>query len=222
MRSFPIVCVDDFYSDPDSIRQWALTLDYEPCPVGTWPGKRSKTLHEVDPVFFDLFCHKLFSVYYDLEQANIQWRVKTQFQLIESFDNDPLSKKNTGWTHYDRPHVFGGLIYLTPGIDRNCGTSMYKQTHENNDFHAAMDAKCHFYKEGRDCNYDKKMTDHNSHFIETAEYKNIYNRMISFDGDTAHKANSFYTAVPRLTQVFFIEEMDSLTRPPLERHKRYL
>ena len=127
MIHFPATCVDNFYSNPDKIREWALSLDYHPATNGEWPGKRSDKLHRVDPVFFELFCKKLFSIYFDVERNDINWIVHSQFQLIEPFDQDYNSIKNTGWVHYDDNAVFGGLIYLTPNIDPNCGTSIFKQ-----------------------------------------------------------------------------------------------
>ena len=38
---FPITCYDNFYENPDYIREFALSLDYSP-ESGTFPGVRSK------------------------------------------------------------------------------------------------------------------------------------------------------------------------------------
>lgn len=221
MQDFPAICVDNFYSDPDKVRDWALSLEFKPPPAGQWPGKRSEKLHIVDPKFFNDFCCKIFSLYFDLEQVDLSWVVHTQFQLIEPFDQNPNSLKNTGWIHYDDGDIFGGIIYLTPDIDKNCGTSIHQQTRENPG-KLSRYTKESFYAKGEDNKYDEILSEHNSCFFETIEYKNIYNRMISFDGQTAHKANSFYTQIPRLTQVFFVERCESQSKWPMERHRRYL
>jgi len=222
MIHFPAICVDNFYSDPDQIRNWALSLDYNPAPEGQWPGKRSEKLHLVDPNFFENFCFKLFSLYFDLEKTNVSWVVHTQFQLIEPYDEDPSSKKNTGWVHYDDTSIFGGLIYLTPEIDINCGTSVYRQDCESISNDLFKEVKLTFYKSGRYTGYEKVIENHNTNFTETIIYKNLYNRLISFDGETAHKANSFYTEIPRLTQVFFVDKCDTDSTWPIARHRRYL
>ena len=49
-----------------------------------------------------------------------------------------------------------------------------------------------------------------SYFIEKVRFQNIYNRMIVYDTNEFHRANSFYSGIssPRLTLVFFIEEID--------------
>lgn len=221
MIHFPAICVDDFYSDPDRVREWALSLEYKPPPAGQWPGKRSEKLHIVDPIFFELFCKKVFSLYFDLEKTDVDWVVHTQFQLIEPFDQDPTSLKNTGWIHYDHSSFFGGIIYLTPDIDANCGTSIFVQDRESLGS-TAKSTKEKFYSRGDATEYEKILHEHNSCFTETIEYKNVYNRMISFDGETAHKANSFYSSVPRLTQVFFVDKCDTSSKWPIARHKEYL
>lgn len=222
MIHFPATCVDNFYSNPDKIREWALSLDYHSATNGEWPGKRSDKLHRVDPVFFELFCKKLFSIYFDVERNDINWIVHSQFQLIEPFDQDYNSMKNTGWVHYDDDAVFGGLIYLTPNIDPNCGTSIFKQKEEIPEHLNGKTVKQSFYKTGNDENYEDTLAKHNSVFDETIKFNNIYNRCISFDGQTAHKANSFHTNEPRLTQVFFVDKIDITSKWPIARHKDYL
>ena len=42
-ESFPITCYDNFYKDPDTIRKFALTLDYT-TDGGFSPGFRTKCL----------------------------------------------------------------------------------------------------------------------------------------------------------------------------------
>ena len=222
MINFPAICVDNFYSEPDKVREWALSLDYEPAPGGQWPGKRSEKLHLVDPVFFENFCKKVFSLYFDVERNDIQWIVHTQFQIIEPFDQDPNSTKNTGWVHYDDDSVFGGLIYLTPDIDSKCGTSIFQQREPLPFDIKGKSTKESFYKTGNSENYDDVLTEHNSVFDETIRYNNVYNRLISFDGETPHKANSFYTEIPRLTQVFFVDKIDITCKWPIARHRDYL
>lgn len=221
MINFPAICVDNFYSDPDSVRNWALSLDYKPDPDGRWPGKRSEKLHLVDPTFFHNFCCKIFSLYFNLEIEDIEWIVHTQFQLIEPFDTVHNSIKNSGWIHYDYGGIFGGIIYLTPNIDLNCGTSIFEQTSVPDD-KLSKEAKQNFYKHGHYENYEHILENHNRNFIETVNYKNIYNRFISFDGNTAHKANSFYSNLPRLTQVFFVNKCISKSPWPLNKHRKYL
>jgi len=221
MIHFPAICVDNFYSDPDQVRNWALSLEYKTSPGGQWPGKRTEKLHLIDQKFFNDFCCKIFSLYFDLSITDLDYVVHTQFQLITPYDTDPTSPKNSGWIHYDVDNIFGGIVYLTPDINLNCGTSVFRQDRESIEKNHKT-AKQTFYNTGRFAAYDKCINDHNSCFTETINYKNIYNRMVSFDCETAHKANSFYSEVPRLTQVFFVDKCESRSEWPMSRHKRYL
>jgi hypothetical protein len=222
MFDFPAICVDNFYNDPDRVREWALSLEYKPPPAGQWPGKRSEKLHLVDPVFFDNFCKKVFSLFFDLEKTDIDWNIHTQFQIISPFDDDPKSMKNSGWIHFDdTKNIFGGLIYLTPDIDLRCGTSIFRQDRETG-IKNAKEAKEIFYSTGFYENYDEILKKFNSAFTETVTFQNVYNRFIAFDSYTAHKANNFFSNIPRLTQVFFVEKCETNSSWPLHRHRRYL
>ena len=61
----PITCVDNFYSDPDKIRNLALGLEFEPAEKRfNFPGERTAHLFDVDKDFFDQFCEKLFSLFF--------------------------------------------------------------------------------------------------------------------------------------------------------------
>ena len=63
---FPITCVDDFYSEPDNIRDFALSLEYGKDELSNFPGQRTKMLHEIDSYFFNIFCEKIFSLFFNL------------------------------------------------------------------------------------------------------------------------------------------------------------
>jgi hypothetical protein len=219
MKDFPALCIDDFYSDPDHVRNFALSLDYSASPDGAWPGKRTAELCDVDRNFFDEFCKKIFSLYFDLEHVHINYVVSTRFQIINPLDEDKHSAKNTGWIHFDHD-PFAGIIYLTPEIDRDCGTSLHQVSDPNKLDDSAKDD---FYLHGIDNDYDQRLIDSNSGFTETVRFQNIYNRLICFDGHTAHGANYLYTEnLPRLTQVFFVKKLEVSAMGPMQRHRQFL
>jgi hypothetical protein len=221
MKYFPAMCVDNFYENPDSIREFALSQPFYKAEDGAWPGKRTKELHEIDSKFFHDFCAKVFSIYYDFAFADIEWTISTNFQLIEPLSFDKNSLKNHGWIHVDESTVFAGIIYLNPTIDINCGTSLFKVIDEEKMKNNQTTAKSNYYKYGIDKNYESDILDHNQNFIETMRFNNIYNRLISFDGQTYHGANNFFTdKEPRLTQVFFVRSIKSKSKPPLQRFIR--
>lgn len=133
MRKFPTLCIDDFYKNPDEVREFALKQDF--CDTSKyWPGRRTRLLDKLNRTFFDMFCEKLFSIFYDFE-SRVEWEVFTTFQMIPPLSPDKDSPKNVGLIHRDDGGyddykdygmVFAGIIYLTPEIDKNCGTSIFK------------------------------------------------------------------------------------------------
>ena len=215
------MCVDNFYKDPDKIREFALSLDYtsDDNARGIYPGKRTELLHEVDPEFFDKFCRKLLSLYFDF-QTQIKWKISTSFQLIHPMADSENDKRNHGWIHVDEQVLYGGIIYLTPNINPNCGTSIYKELYSISpeEIDEINQAKVKFYRDGDATEHDKCLDENNKRFVETARFDNIYNRLVSFDHTTHHGANNFYSSTePRLTQTFFVYSLDTSSKLPLER-----
>jgi hypothetical protein len=223
MKAFPAVCVDNFYKDPDKIREFALGLDYYSPDPAIYPGKRTKLLDEIEPDFFKDYCDKFLSLYYDFRYHKASWKIATAFQLIQPDDIvDPL--KNLGWIHQDDNCLFASIIYLNPEPDPTTGTSLYKlknKLHYNiatDTIRKTSQAKLHFYKDKVDKNYDESITKLYSLFDETVRYDNIYNRFISFDGTQYHSANNLYKgSEARLTQVTFVYEMETDGNWPIKR-----
>ena len=215
------MCVDNFYSDPDRIREFALAQEFVSSKSGEWPGVRTKDLNLIDEKFFNLFCDKLFSLFVNLKHTQIKYQIKTNFQIVSSMSPDPASPKNSGWIHVDQGTVFAGVIFLTPDIDLNCGTSIFKLVDKDKLDHS--NTKVDFYKNKIDNQYDDRITKHRDAYVETIRFNNIYNRLVCFDSESSHGANSFYSSTElRLTQVFFVRKlvMDELS--PISRHQQYL
>jgi len=221
MKYFPAVCIDDFYSDPNSIREFALKQKFTKPKDGSYPGGRTEEISKINPKLFSEFCENFFSIYYDFDFVHLKWEISTSFQLINNLDDDSNSAKNTGWIHVDSNTLLAGIIYLTPEINVNTGTSLYKLKDES-----LLDntpKKRDLYLKGIDENndYEYHINRHNSAYVETVRFNNIYNRLISFDATTPHGVNSYFSSgEPRLTQVFFVHMLDSISRPPLSRRIR--
>jgi hypothetical protein len=223
MKYFPTVCVDEFFDNPDEVRNYALSLDYPENP-GHYPGRRTLDLKELNPEFYNNFCKKLFEIYFD-EQPD-DWLVECKFQLIEKQHENKNSIKNTGWIHKDFKCIFGGLIYLTPEADLDAGTSIYKKVKEEEpdlfkrkiNERNSIELKKRFFCHKEDDGYDKTLSEWNSGYIETVRFANIYNRLISFESTQHHAATSLYvTEHPRLTLVFFVNGVHPQVEPKLKK-----
>jgi hypothetical protein len=214
MKNFPTIVIDNFYNDPDKIRDFALKQDFlEP---GNYPGKRTKPLHEINKDLFIEFTSKLFSIYY---YENITWNVETSFWKVGTLDNDPLSPKNMGWIHEDGCLV-AGVVYLSPGLNKNLGTTIYKQKNEIPKHNMSMNK---FYSNGEDDRFDEGIINNNSCYEETTRIHNEYNRLVCFDGKVPHSPSGYYMKDEiRLNQVFFIYEVKSDKQlTPIQRLRNY-
>jgi len=217
IKRFPTICIDNFYENPDEVRDFALSLDYTKCENGQAPGERTKCLSLLNRNLWEQFCKKLFSIFYDTNYCRLDWNVYSSFQKIYPYSTDKNSIKNIGWVHKDKINILAGIIYLTPNIEKESGTSIYRQNSFFNQ-DSYLKYKHNFFKGNIIPNYDDKLKEHNSHFEETARFNNIYNRLVAYDGEEYHAASSYYSSSqPRLTQVFFVNNIKCDSNYPLMR-----
>lgn len=209
-KFFPIV-VDDFFDNPDVIRNLGLSLEKE--QVGEQPGLRSKQLWEIDGKLHNEILTKILSCYFDTDYFNITWESSNMnFHENESFHEAKTNIANKGWIHQD-VDVMGsdqlaGLIYLTPDIDQDSGTSLYK---------LKPDAWIKPIAEEKE-DYLK----HRAKFDRKLEFKNFYNRLVTYDTQEWHGASSYWSDPKkdnRMTLTFFIGGIQCQSDFPLKRMK---
>lgn len=219
---FPITCVDNFYQDPDSVVKFANSLTFQKTTEGIYPGLRTYALDLLDKKFFDIFCEKLFSLFFDYQQTSVKWNVETSFQKILPFTSDEDPVINSGWIHIDDKSVAAGVIYLNKNTNLNAGTSIYQvkypEIYQNNvDGYEDSSPRADLYA-GKKINiaeYRRKKIEQESLFEKTLDFSNVYNRLILYDSETWHKESSFIinSQDARLTQVFFIDYVESHSFP---------
>jgi hypothetical protein len=224
---FPITCVDNFYSEPDKIIDFALSLEYGKDELSIFPGQRTKMLHEIDSYFFNLFCKKIFSLFFNVDYDELKWRVQTGFQKTYKYEcsEKNINEVNSGWIHIDDEMILAGVIYLNKFPNIDSGTSFYNSYSE--DFIVeSLKIRDDFYR-NKSVSIDEYVelkTKHNSNFCKTAEFKNVYNRLVAYDSQYWHKESSFLMDSEdfRLTQVFFVSEIEysNKTAPPISRSKK--
>ncbi len=213
MHIIPLTVVDKFFEDPDSIREWALSLPYYTDEKGRWPGGRTQALHEINPEFVDYFSKKFFSLFFNFELEKVNWAMDMCFHQIDK-------SYGSGWIHQDESVRLAGIIYLTPNANPKSGTSLYSRKSEavfaKNKKEALM-SKVDFYTTGNTTvdqaePYRKHIE---SEFIETANISNIYNRLVAYDGHLHHAANEYLDEKEntRLTLVFFVNHLEADKTP---------
>lgn len=216
---FPITCCDDFYEDPDTVREFALSLDYEKKP-GIYPGLRSEMLSKLNEEFSFKSVNKMLSMFDDFDKPGYEFVCTTCFQKIWPFSDNKDDTINNGWIHFDGNTIVAAVVYLDPNPTVDSGTSMFKPKKDFVDF---GDAEVEDVKETRTQinssykpsdkelieKYEKYLIKNNSHFEKTLEVKNQYNRLIAYDGQQYHAQSSYWSDHEefRLTQVFFLNDM---------------
>lgn len=205
---FPTICIDDFFDNPDKIIEFAMSQEFNIAPDGAYPGKRTKTLYDLDKELFEKFSQKFFSIFYNFNKTDVRWVMDARFQKIDPYENADL---NEGWVHVDYTSVLSGVIYLTPEADKNAGTVLCK-IKKGQIFDYAQQEKRDFNlgKLNDNERYISLMKENNNKFEDTVYFSNQFNRMIAFDSTIFHRVSSFDAgSSPRLTLVFFVNKIET-------------
>jgi hypothetical protein len=210
---------------------------------GRWPGYRSELLWKIDEKLVQRIIQRILSCYFNLDLERVFWnKCEIRFNLIPSLDKDKNNLKNKGWIHRDGidPRFLhhpdevidfdilseinaeiAGLIYLTPDIERDTGTSLFvaKKDKTLEEWDEGIQMRLPVFKGDpvNDKELKEKWEKHRSCFIEKVRFENIYNRLIMYDAKEFHASNSYYTSKDnRLTLGFFIGGIRA-NKWPLER-----
>jgi hypothetical protein len=208
-KLFPVCVIDDFYTDPYEVREFALRQKFYPNTDARWPGARSKKIDILDDSLYHHFCNKILSIFYDMNDIS-QYDIETSFQKIKPFHHDKFNKINRGFIHQDTT-FFGGVVYLDLDSEERTGTSIYTSKNkwwypsglDNYSNHLKIksysgnkltDKDISDWDESRNCYY------------ESIRVENIFNRCLLFDGNNHHGV-PFFGSSERLTQVFFVKNI---------------
>ena len=210
---FPVTIIDNFYPDPDVVRNFALEQDYTPSENGGWPGKRTKDISELDEELHDFFMKSIMNIFYPMEYR-YEYHLENAFQLIESRNENQYSAKNKGWIHHDAM-IFGGVVYLTKDPEPDTGTSIYRPKkchHQHKQSWIRIKSEDYLGDCGlREEEYEKSQKEQYSNFDESITIQNVYNRCVLFGGNVLHAQKTFGTRKgndARLTQSFFCHSLD--------------
>jgi hypothetical protein len=209
MNLYPVTVIDNFYENPDAIREFALAQQYkyrheEPDSLQyVYPGCRTKDIFDLDKSLQEKVLKKLVSVFHIPEHDYMQWAISTSFQSVSE-------AYGRGVIHTDNNIIFAGVIYLTPNAPLNSGTSIYRtnKTFTQEAYKLASDQNDARFKTGEIV----MDTSFHSMFDEVITINNVYNTLIIFEGDIFHSANNFFGTTlndSRLAQVFFISKINA-------------
>ena len=185
-RYIMFTIIDSLYADPDSVRGYALSQEFN--VSGNYPGLRTSPCTN-DGGYID-------SIKTSLEK--IIGKTITHFPLDNyntSFQYTTEDSKT--WIHHDAMS-YAAVIYLTPNAPLDSGTAIYKHRHTG------------IMKHSPDCPVDfNEFQLVEDDWDIVGEAKNVYNRLVIYDAMYYHRS-----VVPgfgtdkhngRLFQTFFFE-----------------
>tara|TARA_B100001250_G_scaffold181623_1_gene156301 strand:+ start:206 stop:943 length:738 start_codon:yes stop_codon:yes gene_type:complete len=220
---FPVTVCDNFYDDPDSVREFALNQEYDN-KLGVHPGLRSRCISTIAEEFHHISYHKILSMFGDYSQTcdPTNYGCYSYFQKIWRFSDDPKDPVNDGWIHNDGLTSLAAVVYLDPDPVNDNGTSVYIKDYEISEEELITPKnRPQWYDDvlGNEdlCGVDslepyrKSIVKNNNRFSLTIEVKNRYNRVIVYDGKQWHGQSNYWMPNEddfRLAQVFFFFEMN--------------
>ena len=220
-KFFPIA-IDNFFENPEAIVKYGKSLRFQ--STGRHPGTRTQPLWNTDQALHNAILQKVLSCYYDLDYISIEWESSNmEFTEIPRYAKDKNDVRNKGWIHQDVDILgnddLAGLIYLTPDIDPDSGTSLWSL---KPDAKIIINAEEEGSTPGQGEEYVKQYLKQRENLVEKFRFQNFFNRLIMYDTNEFHGANSYWNdddKDPRLTLVFFIGGIRSSGDYPLKRIK---
>ena len=135
-----LIVIDNFYDDPDSIRDLALSCEYFPDKVSVlfpngnapWPGKMSKEAHS--PSWVDAKISKLLqkNLRQMRQEDSGRFRISKEINSVGMFDN---------MLHADscKDNYYAGVVYLSEDHQSTPGTIFYERNSTGTDRLTSID-----------------------------------------------------------------------------------
>ena len=197
---FPTIVMDDFFTNPEKIKDFISRLEFTRDSDGKWPGERTLPLHLINYDFFEYVNKKVLSILYPNNFMDLAFTAQSYFQKISS-----KRHPNPGWIHKDTTEATA-IVYLSK--HKNCGTTLWTNKNFYNSEKTAQIKRDFNKKEKHQKDEVEAIKLHNNNFEKNLEINSIYNRIIIFDSKQHHSASNFLedgVKEDRLTFITFIE-----------------
>lgn len=181
-----IIVKENFYEDPDSVREWALAQKFN--VEGNYPGTRTASIHDLDYEWWENLKGSLERI---VGKDIKYWPdgYNTAFQYT--------TKKAKTWAHHDLTE-WAAVLYLTPNAPVEAGTGIYRHRDTG------------IYKwDGTDVQDYNETGSKEEEWILQDSVSNVYNRIVCYHGSYYHRSilPGFGTDKnnARLFQTFFFD-----------------
>lgn len=210
MITIPTTILDNFFDNPDSIKNFTKELEFFSPTPSFYPGERTKCLSTIHPPFYHYVNQKVLNLFFE-DVSNIQYKCNLFFQRIENYEGK-------GWIHQD-DNLFTFMIYFhKPNPKINCGTSLWSLNpnliqHINGPQESTHNSgRIDHHKTKKIINnYQEK---HHKKFTQEISIPDKYNRFIAFSAEHFHSSNNLNPIInPRLTLIGFMHEINKSNLP---------
>jgi hypothetical protein len=176
-----VIIIDDFYSNPDEVRAFALQQEF--VVKKNFPGKRTASFINESTK------EGLQKIIQPFGGNIIDWYEEEggtgSFQYTTALDRS--------WMHVDNYNTWAGVCYLTPNAPLSGGTGLFKHKERNTmyDMRKSLDGE----------------TQDMTKWEMVDRIGNVYNRLVLYRGDIYHTSLDYFgkdIQDGRLFQVFFL------------------
>lgn len=176
-----LIIIDDFYSNPDDVRAFALQQEFS--VKKNFPGKRTVSLLNESTK------EGLRKIIQPFGGNILDWYEEEggtgSFQYTTALDRS--------WMHVDNYNTWAGVCYLTPNAPLSGGTGLFKHKEKNTmyDMRKSLDGE----------------TQDMTKWEMVDRIGNVYNRLVLYRGDIYHTSLDYFGSNlqdGRLFQVFFL------------------
>jgi hypothetical protein len=175
-----VIIIDDFYSNPDAVRAFALQQDFS--VKGNWPGQRTNSFMTDDT------------------RVSIQNILRNAAGEVTAWNDVPgltgsfeiATALNRSWIHTDHHNTWAGVCYLTPDAPYTGGTGLFRHRATG----ATMSHELAEYESQDMTKWD-----------QIDRIGNRYNRLAMYRSDLFHTSLDYFGSDlhnGRLFQLFFI------------------
>ena len=192
-QDYRFFVIDNFYEDPDMVRELAINQTYFPGEGAVGHRTRKQFLFEGLKERFEEIIRQKIPEHtedgYGWEDIGINGR----FQYCPA---------GTNLVYHCDAQKWAGLVYLTPDAPVSCGTSFYRHKEKKKHHNSQID-----WDSGEGNIIFNQHT-----FLDRTPYEmvdtvgNIYNRLVIFDGGLIHSASEYFgwdIHTSRLFHIFF-------------------
>jgi hypothetical protein len=182
--------IDDFYSDVDEVREFALKQDFS--VRGNYPGPRTKS-------FINESVKETIENVVKPFYGNVKYWGDEEYTGAYQF----TTSRDRSWIHADQTTKWAGVCYLTPNAPLSAGTGLFRHKDtgltmapKNKDGSYNDELLSEIYNEAQDM----------TKWELVDNLANVYNRLVLYRGDHFHMSMDYFGQDlydGRLFQTFF-------------------